>query len=321
MTSQHFLAPVTADNFVRAESHFYFATAVRQGSFGRFFHRRALAPVEQQTIVRVNRDTLYSTAVFDLDAGPVTVKLPDAGDCFRSMVAINEDQYVGTVVYDAGDHTFSREQIGTRYVLIGVRTLIDPTDADQVRRVHALQDAIEVEQKEAGHFDVPQWDPVSQKKVRLALQTLGDTLPDSRGMFGTHDEVSPVRHLIGAASAWGGNPERHAMYLMVNPARNDGATCYRLSVRDVPVDSFWSISVYNAAGYFEPNPHAAYTLNNLTAQREKDGSICVQFGGYDGKTPNCLPITPDWNYMVRLYRPRPAILDGSWSFPDAQPVN
>ena len=26
-----------------------------------------------------------------------------------------------------------------------------------------------------------------------------------------------------------------------------------------------------------------------------------------------------WNYMVRLYRPRKEILDGTWKFPEAQP--
>jgi len=27
-----------------------------------------------------------------------------------------------------------------------------------------------------------------------------------------------------------------------------------------------------------------------------------------------------WNYMVRLYRPRAEILNGTWKFPDAQLV-
>ena len=26
-----------------------------------------------------------------------------------------------------------------------------------------------------------------------------------------------------------------------------------------------------------------------------------------------------WNYMVRLYRPRAEILNGTWKFPEAQP--
>jgi hypothetical protein len=46
----------------------------------------------------------------------------------------------------------------------------------------------------------------------------------------------------------------------------------------------------------------------------------IQFGGCDGSRANCLPITPGWNYLVRLYRPRAEVLDGSWTFPQAQPV-
>ncbi len=312
--------PVTADNFCRAESDLYFASIVKDKGFGRFFHNRETTPIDRQTVIRMNRDTLYSAAVFDLNAGPVTVTLPDAGGRFMSMQAIDEDHYVPAVVYEGGKYTFTREQVGTRYVVMAIRTLVDPANPKDLDQVHALQDAIKVEQKDTGRFEIPRWDQAGQKKVREALLLLGSTLPDSRRMFGPRDQVDPVRHLIGSAMAWGGNPEKDAIYLNVTPSQNDGATVYRLNVKDVPVDGFWSISVYNAEGYFQPNPVNAYTLNNLTARKGEDGSITVQFGGYDGKTPNCLPITPGWNYLVRLYRPRKAILDGSWTFPEAHPV-
>jgi hypothetical protein len=43
--------------------------------------------------------------------------------------------------------------------------------------------------------------------------------------------------------------------------------------------------------------------------------VTVHFGGCADGRPNCLPITDGWNYTVRLYRPRPEVLDGSWTFP------
>jgi hypothetical protein len=313
--------PVTAENFRRAESDLYFAAVVKDGGFGKFHHNREPTPINDQTVIRMNRDTLYSAAVFDLDAGPVTVTLPDAGKRFMSMQLIDEEQYVPAVVYGAGSHTFTREKIRTRYVLIATRILVDPASPEDVKQVHALQDAIRVEQPGGpGKFEVPNWDQASQKKVRDALIVLGSTLPDSRRMFGPKDQVDPVRHLIGTAMAWGGNPEKDAIYLNVTPSKNDGTTVYRLAVKDVPVDGFWSVSVYNTKGYFEPNKENAYTHNNVTAKKEADGSVVIQFGGCDGKTPNCLPITPGWNYLVRLYRPRKEILDGTWKFPEAQPV-
>jgi hypothetical protein len=75
-----------------------------------------------------------------------------------------------------------------------------------------------------------------------------------------------VRHLIGTAIGWGGNPEKDALYKIGVPSKNDGATVYKLNVKDVPVDGFWSVSVYNKDGYFEKNQYGSYTLNNVTAK-------------------------------------------------------
>jgi len=313
--------PVTPENFVRAESDRYFGNLVKEGGIGKLFHRRAPAAIDNQTVIRLNRDTLYSSGVFDLDAGPVTITLPDAGKRFMSLHAIDEDEYTTEVAYGAGARTFAKDKVGTRYFVVAIRTLVNPDDPKDLDAVHALQDAIKVDQPGGpGKFEVPTWDEASQKAVREGLIMLATTLPDTKGMFGPRGGVDPVRHLIGAASAWGGNPEKDALYLNVTPAHNDGKMTYRLNVKDVPVDGFWSISVYNAKGYFEPNPESAYTLNNITAKPGADGSIAVQFGGCDGKIENCLPTPPGWNYLVRLYRPRAEILDGSWTFPEPQAV-
>ncbi|WP_338690649.1 DUF1254 domain-containing protein [Bradyrhizobium sp. 26S5] len=313
--------PVTVDNFIRAETDLYLGNIARENGFGRFNHNREPASLDKQAVIRLNRDTLYSGAVFDLDAGPVSITLPDAGKRFMSMEVINQDHYVVEVDYGAGTRTLSKDKVGTRYVVFAIRTLVDPTDAKDVDAVHKLQDAIKVSQKTAGKFEVPNWDPASQKKVRDALLVLGSTIPDFKKAFGSKQQVDPIRHLIGTALGWGGNPDKDATYLNITPAKNDGTTVYKLKVKDVPVDGFWSVSVYNEQGYYEKNSYNAYTLNNLTARRSDDGAIAIQFGGCDGKIVNCLPITKGWNYTVRLYRPRAEILNGKWKFPEPQPAS
>jgi hypothetical protein len=313
--------PVTADSFPSAESDLYFSRMVKDGGFGKFFHRREPATIDNQTVIRVNRDTLYSAAVFDLDAGPVTVTLPPSDNRFMSLQVINEDQYTQEVSYDTAPHVLTKENVGTRYVLVGIRTLVDPGSPEDVAAVHKLQDAIKAEQPGGpGKFEVPQWDKASQDKIRKALLVLAATLPDTKGMFGRKEDVDPVRRLIGAASAWGGNPEKDALYLNVVPAKNDGKTVYTLTAKDVPVDGFWSISLYDDKGYYEKNKLGAYNINNVIARKGADGAVTVQFGGCKQDTENCLPIMKGWNYMVRLYRPKAEILDGKWSFPEATPV-
>jgi hypothetical protein len=181
--------PVTVDNFRRAESDLVMDPIVKSGGFGKYLHLRELYPVGAP-IVRPNRDTLYSFAIFDLDAGPVTVTLPNAGQRFMSLQVIDGDQYTPEVHYGAGRYTFTREKIDTRYVQLGVRILVDPSDQEDMKRVHALQDAIRVEQPGGpGRFEVPNWDQANQKKIRDALLVLGATLPDTKRMFGRRDQI------------------------------------------------------------------------------------------------------------------------------------
>ena len=317
MTTQ--TTPVTADNFARAETDMYFAV-FSQGKVGVLAHHREPANADNQKVVRDNPNVLGTVAVFDLDAGPVTLTLPDAGDRFMSLMITNEDHYTSTT-YDSGAHVLSRDKLGTRYVFVAIRILVDPNDPADVAAVHALQDAMVLDQPGGpGTFDVPDWDRDSHDKVRNALITLGETLTDANRMFGQPDQVDPVRHLIGAATGWGGNNEHDAFYAFAFPEHNDGETVYRLTLRDLPIDSWWGVSVYNAAGYFEKNDRDIYTINSLNGVPDADGAYTIQFGGNADDAANCLPIFPNWNYAVRLYLPHQEVIDGSWTLPAAQPA-
>ena len=148
---------------------------------------------------------------------------------------------------------------------------------------------------------------------------LGTTLTDTSRAFGMKGQVDPVQRLISAATTWGSNPKKDAIYLNFTPAKNDGKTIYRLAVKEVPVDRFWRSASTTAKAIIKRTTWTPYSLNN-TLLEEHGGSVAIRFGGCDGKIPNCLPIMQGWNYTVRLYRPRAAILNGNLKFPEPQPV-
>jgi hypothetical protein len=309
--------PVTPNTFPRAETDLHFSGLVKEAGLGKFRHQRAPVAIDKQRSVRIDHDMLNSDAVFDLDAGPVTITLPDAGKRFLSMQVIDEDGYTAEVVYGPGEHTLTKDEIGTRYALTAIRIFVDADDPNDLEALHGLQDAIKVEQpKGPGAFQIPDWDASVQAEIRTGLDVLALTLPDTKGMFGRKGAVDPVRFLIGSATSWGGVPEKEALTFDVTPDRNDGKTIYRLELKDVPVDGFWSITVYNERGFLEPNPQHAYSVSSVTAKGKPDGSVSLQFGGCDGKIANCLPTPPGWTYTMRLYRPRPEILDGAWKLPE-----
>ena len=295
-----------------------FKSYVDKGAFGKFLNIRKPTPIDQQKVIRMNRDTLYTMGVFDLTT-PLTIIKPDTGDRFQSMQVISEDEYTPKVVYKPGKYTLTQDNVGTRYVLVLFRTLVNANDPADIIKVNAIQDSIKVKQRAVGKFETPNWDQKSLDRLTGALNVLASTMKETSGAFGTKEEVNPIEHLIGAAYGWGGNPAKDATYLNVVPEKNDGKTPYVLTVKDVPVSGFWSISLYNGKGFFQKNKYNAYSINNITGVKNKDGSFTIHFGG-DPKQLNYLPIMDGWNYVVRLYLPRKEILDGKWKFPEPQPV-
>jgi hypothetical protein len=310
---------VTVDNFVRAETDMTLDRYVKQGALGKFLHIRQPVPIDKQDVIRMNRDTLYSAGVFDLTE-PVTIVKPKSGGRFQSMLVINQDHSMLPVEHGSGTFTFTKKKIGTRYVIVLFRTFVDANDPADVKAANALQDKIVVRQKSPGKFEIPDWDEASLKKIRDAINVLAATRPNAKGMFGDKAKLDPISHLLGTAFGWGGNPEEAAVYDNVVPEKNDGKTPHTLTISEkVPVDGFVSVTVYNAKGFMEKNDLDAYSVNNITAKRDPDGTVTIHFGG-DPTKPNYLPITPGWNYIVRMYQPRKEIINGSWKFPVAKPI-
>lgn len=310
---------VNVDNYIRAETDNYFKEKADAGAFGKFGHERQPPSLDKQAIIRMNRDTIYSFVVLDLTE-PATIVLPDPGNRFMSMQVINEDQYTKIIGYRPGEYELTRDKIGTRYVWIQLRIFANPYDPEDMKTANALQDRVKIRQRDPGKLELPNWDQEQRLALRKAILGLVPFVPDSRRMFGDVSQVDPVRFFIGTAGGWGGNPFEDAIYLPVVPEKNDGKTPLVLTVpKDVPVDGFWSISVYNADGYFEKNPQDAYSVNNVTAKRDADGKVTVHFGGDPGQS-NFLAIMPGWNYIVRLYHPRQALIDGTWKFPAPESV-
>lgn len=308
---------VGADNFVRAETDRMFADLQRDaGGINIFLHNRAPAEIEHQTVIRLNRDTLYSFAVVDL-AGGATLTIPEHGTRYLSAMVVNNDHFINTIHHEAGTYELTADGQGSRYVLVGVRILADPDDPADLAQVARLQDLLELTAGSAVPFDDPDYDSTSLDATRTALLALVAQSTDLDRTFGRPDQVDPVRHLMGTAAGWGGLPSTEATYV---PAAPRVAGNHELTLADVPVDGFWSVSVYNAQGFFEPNERNSYSVNNITGTADEDGAVTVRFGEFPAGTPNVVPTAPGWNILVRLYRPRPEILDGTWQLPPLRPA-
>lgn len=314
--------PVTVDidNYATAEVASQVDRFVGLGALvNEWIHFRRPTPLDQQSVIRMNRDTLYSLAVVDISEGAV-LRIPDAGGRYLTVMVINEDGYLNRVFHEVGDHRLTVDEFDTGFVLLVARTLADPNDADDLAEVSRLQDSLVVHAASARPWESGRFDEASYKAIKKPLLALGAAgIHDSLRTFGKKGEVDRVRFLIGSAGGFGGLPETEAYYAIRATPLSVGR--YSLTVGDVPVDAFWSISVYNRDGYFSPNEYNSYSVNSVTAVRNDDGTVTVLFGPGPEGADNFLYVTEGWNYVIRLYRPRPEILDGTWAFPEPAPLN
>lgn len=302
---------VTLDDFPRAESDINFARLVGKVGVGNFSKDpRPLAPGDA-VIVRQCYDFMYALAVFDLST-PVTLSLP-AADRYLSLTAINQDHYVKLLTTEPGEYTLSADTIGTRYVWVMYRIFVNANDESDIAAVNELQAQITAEQSDKGSFEIPDWSTEDLEGIRSHLRDLRRWGNGPVGSFGDEGELDPVRRLLGVANGWAGIPDHHVRYVGIFTPAEYPAHC-SLTVADVPVDDFWSVTVYDAEGYVQPNEAGVYSINDKTAERNSDGTITVNFGGPDD-LPNRLPIMPGWNAAVRLYGPSDEIRNGSWQFP------
>jgi hypothetical protein len=317
-----FAEDVTLDNLLRAETDHMIRQNIEAFGLevGQIVHQRETVDIDNQPVIRMNVDTIYSSLVLDLSE-PVEITLPEIDGRYQSMHVINQDHYM-FVEARPGIYRLTEENVGTRFAAVSFRTFIDPGDPDDVKGAHAAQDGIVVSGGGSGPFEAPDWDTEQLAAARKALNDLAAEISfDSARAFGREDEVDPVQYLVGGMAGWGGLPATGAIYLVDAVDENDGQTPYAVTAEDVPVDAFWSITVYNEDGYMEPNTLGRNNFNNVTAEPNGDGSITIHLGGCDDGRVNCIPVTPGWNYAVRLYQPREEILNGSWRFPDFEPVN
>jgi hypothetical protein len=308
-------APITVnvDNYARAETDMQIDRMLEMAKgVNHWTHNRLPTPLDKQNVIRMNRDTLYSFAIVDISKG-ATVTLPDVGERYMSLMVVNNDGYVNKVFHGGGTYKLTMEEFDTPYVAIAVRTLVNAADDADINVANALQDKMKIVAASAKPYVMPNYDMKSYEATYKSLLELSKGVPDTRKMFGKKADVDPVRFIIGSAYGWGGLPIEEAYYLNVNPNLPVGE--YQVTVKDVPVGAFWSISLYNKDGYFQKNDFNAYSVNNISGTPNKDGSFTVYLGGCGDKRVNCLPIMDGWNYAVRLYRPHKEILDGKWIFP------
>ena len=308
---------VTPETYVRAETDRQFGIVARMaGGVNQLFHFRRPTPLDQQNIVRMNRDTLYSMAVVDTSKG-ATISVPAVpSGRYASVYLVDNDHYCPSVIYGSGTHELPRD---TRYLGVGVRIQVfDPKDADEVALVNGLQDQFVIRANSADPWPALDWDAASLKELTARYEKDSAPYKSWKGMMGPRGKVDEKTRHIAAAAAWGLFPEWDATYLNYSGG-HDHRVCHKATYQVPENDAFWSITVYGSDGFMKSDDNI---VNSSNVKLNTDGTFDVCFGSREacGEAPNRLDVTEGWNFLVRIYRPGRSVLEGAYTLPAAKPV-
>ena len=307
---------VIPETFIRAETDrmFYDVSHLPGSSINRFFHFRGITPLNQQTVVRMNRDVLYSGAIVDAEKG-ATVTFPAMPDKrYASILVIDNDHYCPTVIYKPGKHELPHD---TKYMFMAIRIQVfNSKDTAELAMVKRLQDQFIIEANSNDEFKKPEWDKITLDSLRGVYEaefSKFDKYPDE--WMGAKGKVNEQTRKYAAAGAWGLFPNKDATYINYNGGNLSGNKCYVATYKVPDVSGFWSITLYGKDGYMKSENSV---INASNVKFNKDKTFTVYYGAAD-KCPkdakNRLDITDGWNFLMRCYLPGKNVLDGTYKVP------
>merc|ERR1711935_392070 len=234
-----------------------------------------------------------------------------------------------------GTYTLTQESVGTPYCMIGMRTQVNMNSPHDLTKAHQLQAGIQLTvtgsstDPRVGYVPSQTWEMEEILSMRAHYEQVVQQHPEitSENMFGAKHSWPLLNHNCGTAYGWGGFPKEQAVYPQI-PVPPDvsvaGNGRYTLTMTEVPIQAFWSITVYDAQGYVSTKEGDVYNINSAFAvadsnkKEEEKKSYTIHFGNNYEKdvVPNVINIMPGWNITVRLYQPTSDYFDGTWKLPE-----
>lgn len=312
------LVAVTPATYIRTESDRNFANIVKQaGGVNRLFHFRQPTPLDKQTVVRMNLDTLYSFAIVDT-AGGATITVPAAPKGrYLSVEVVDNDHYCPLVIHAPGVHELPTD---TKYIAVLARVQVfNPRDPAEVALVNQIQDQFAITAKSADPFPAMKWEPASLKA--LTDQYVKESIAANisyKGMMGPRGKVNEQTRHLAIAAGWGLFPDTEATYLSYSGGQSATA-CYKATYRVPENGAFWSITVYGSDGFVKS---ANAIVNSSNVKLDPAGTATIYFGPKQacGGVANRIDTSDGWGYVMRIYLPGPSVLDGTYKLPTPEQV-
>lgn len=297
--------PVTAASYPTDETSHQILRNQDLAGVNQFLHKRQLTPTDAQPVVRMNRDTYYSFAVVDVSKG-ASVTLPEVpSGRYISVQPVTEDHRIQPMFYGAGTFKLSTHTGSHLYLVVRLDARFTEAEAAKI------QDQMSITAKSGKTFEAEavnkeSFDTIEKLlKAKMPAIVKRDGNDALVGMFTSPSDDSnklftQEKYQVGAAVGWGGAQMVDNIYEISGnyPANS----CHQATFKDPKNKAFWSITVYNKAGFMFND---LANISSNTAEVNKDGTYTVSFGCGDKAVNNIETENESgvFNLGIRHYQP------------------
>jgi hypothetical protein len=302
---------VTKALYPRAETARQILETQADVGVNKFSHIAVLAPTDDQPVVRMNRDAYYSKAVVNVSKG-ATITLPSVPEgTYMTMQPVTEDHRPQPMSYGPGTYELATHTGDHVIVLIRLDANFSSEQVQQYQKqitINAGSDKPFYTQpmEKTSFYRVENQLKADLMKIikeegplKLSATLFSSPTDESRGYY------DPMKNQIAAAIGWGGALAKDNIYETSPNFPTKG--CYQLNFEDPKNKHFWSITVYNKAGFMFNDIANA---NSYQAKPNKDGTYTISMG-CGPEYPNFIPIENDtgvFSFTARHYGPSDRVL-------------
>ena len=300
--------PVTIDNYNQAVSAKYMGNWDKRGADKAIVHLPILVPAgDKAPVVRMNQDSLYSSAIVRADEnGMVHVGIDEGAGVYVSVHVLDENSASPAYFVGAGEHSV---KIDTEYAFVifraGVEDKSDLSDALAAQPLfHVDYTATVGHDYIAPNYDVAQRDALTEKLKADFLKSGKDFVY----VGGKEHNEDPIHIAQSNAQGWGGMPvELGVSNIYRNTKQFNGDVCQTVTFEEPDNKYFTSITVYDETGYMIDS--SRFSINSYEWGKNGDGTVTISFNCGDEAINNLTTDGQDFNYTVRNYGVTQRVVD------------
>jgi len=271
---------ITPDNFIHADSTRAFFKEIDQskGEVNIVRPVRELTNADNQDVIRMNRDTLYTRVVLNVKGGASITTKEYEGYQNINILDVNHSQIAtltghGTLIVDEAMLTEGHHV----YVIVRTGLLRNLPEKEMMAKGHKAQDNISVSFKSSEPFvasvnyDFSTLDIVKYKILKEFA--LNPKKGAAKNGLGTLKERDPDAARVVVAIGWGALSGVDAAYAAFTGSKERVS----FTITDKPnanETGFTSITIYNVDGYIAT---INYAINSDDMIPNKDGSHTITF--------------------------------------------